>query len=238
MPGMNSGLSATNPTLVAAFRTALAHQGLVVLALLLVLALIRFGVREWAPPAKTAIGSAVGAAEPRARRLLRLGFGLLWILDGLLQAQRAMAAGLPQVTSVLGVGTGAATSLLAAWSVNGGQSWALSQPLRAGAGDGSGAPSVSFGADGSASAMLPSGRGATIGWQAASWQALPALPARTAGLASPAAASLPEALAASGGTLSVWQLAAVADAGSSASTGRHWKLAQTVKVSIPYGSSG
>jgi hypothetical protein len=141
-------------------------------------------------------------------------------------------------TSVLAVGTGAATSLLAAWSVNGGQSWALSQPLRVGAADGSSAPSVSFGADGSASAMLPPGRGATIGWQASSWQALPALPARTAALASPATASLPEALAASGGTLSVWQLASVAGAGSSASTARHWKLAQTVKVSIPYGSSG
>ena len=34
-------------------------------------------------------------AEPPGRRLLRIGFGLLWIFDGLLQAQPAMAAGLP-----------------------------------------------------------------------------------------------------------------------------------------------
>src|SRR5215469_1262093 len=33
--------------------------------------------------------------EPKARRLLRLGFGLLWLFDGILQAQPRMAAGLP-----------------------------------------------------------------------------------------------------------------------------------------------
>jgi hypothetical protein len=29
-------------------------------------------------------------AEPTGRRLLRIGFGLLWLLDGILQAQPAM----------------------------------------------------------------------------------------------------------------------------------------------------
>jgi hypothetical protein len=145
-------------------------------------------------------------------------------------------------TSVLAVGTGAATSLLTAWSVNGGLSWTLSRPLQVGAERVSSAPSVSFGADGSASVVLPSGRAATIGWQATGWQTLPALPARTAvltttGLATASQAGVAEALAASGGTLSVWQLGPAAGAGSSASTSRHWKLAQTVKVSIPYGSS-
>jgi cytochrome oxidase Cu insertion factor (SCO1/SenC/PrrC family) len=33
--------------------------------------------------------------EPRARRLLRIAFGLLWLLDGLLQLQQAMPLGLP-----------------------------------------------------------------------------------------------------------------------------------------------
>ncbi len=33
--------------------------------------------------------------EPPARRILRIGFGLLWILDGLLQAQSSMPLGLP-----------------------------------------------------------------------------------------------------------------------------------------------
>jgi hypothetical protein len=142
------------------------------------------------------------------------------------------------LTSVLAVGSGAATSLLTAWSVNGGQSWTLSKALRTGAERGSSAPSVSFGADGTASVVLPSGGAATIGWQAAGWQTLPALPARTAALATASPAGVPEALAASGGTLSVWQLAPAAGAASSASSVGHWKLAQTVKVSIPYGSSG
>jgi cytochrome oxidase Cu insertion factor (SCO1/SenC/PrrC family) len=35
------------------------------------------------------------AAEPSWRMLLRVGFGLLWIFDGLLQAQPAMVVGLP-----------------------------------------------------------------------------------------------------------------------------------------------
>ncbi len=35
------------------------------------------------------------AAEPPARRLIRIGFGLLWLFDGVLQAQPKMAADLP-----------------------------------------------------------------------------------------------------------------------------------------------
>ncbi|MHB8342861.1 MAG: SCO family protein [Ferrimicrobium sp.] len=42
-------------------------------------------------------GSSTG--EPRARQVLRYGFGTLWILDGLLQMQRAMPASL--ITSVI-----------------------------------------------------------------------------------------------------------------------------------------
>jgi len=139
-------------------------------------------------------------------------------------------------TSVLAVGTGAATSVIAAWSVNGGRSWELSQPLRAGAGHGSAhAPSVSFGSDGSASLVLPSGRGATIGWQSPHWQTLPTLPARTVTMASSTGTtSIPEAVAVSGGgTLSVWQLAPAAGTTSAG----YWQLVQTVKVAIPYGSS-
>jgi cytochrome oxidase Cu insertion factor (SCO1/SenC/PrrC family) len=92
---MNSGLSNTNPTLVAAFRAALVHQGLIALALLAVLALAWLAVREFSPAARQAAQAASWRAEPSARRLLRFGFGALWIFDGLLQAQPAMAAGLP-----------------------------------------------------------------------------------------------------------------------------------------------
>jgi cytochrome oxidase Cu insertion factor (SCO1/SenC/PrrC family) len=96
MPGMNSGLSDTNPTLVAAFRAALLHQGLTGLLVLAVLALGWAAAREFLPGARTrAPGRAARPAEPAARRLLRIGFGIIWIFDGLLQAQPAMAAGLP-----------------------------------------------------------------------------------------------------------------------------------------------
>jgi len=102
MPGMNSGLEANDAAVAAAFRAALIHQG--------ILALLIFGLvgtvwatARWrgrlAPSRATpsrGTGRAAGwAAEPTGRRLLRLGFGLLWIFDGMLQAQPAMAAGLP-----------------------------------------------------------------------------------------------------------------------------------------------
>ncbi|MGO8959686.1 MAG: SCO family protein [Streptosporangiaceae bacterium] len=92
---MNSGLSNTNPTLVAAFRAALVHQGLIVAALLAVLALAWIGVREFSPAVRQAAAAAQWSQEPAARRLLRIGFGILWIFDGVLQAQPAMPAGLP-----------------------------------------------------------------------------------------------------------------------------------------------
>jgi cytochrome oxidase Cu insertion factor (SCO1/SenC/PrrC family) len=90
---MNSGLDVTNPTLVAAFRAALLHQGLIALLILMVLALAWVSAREWLGPG--ARSGPPAAAEAAARRLLRAGFGILWIFDGILQAQPAMAAGLP-----------------------------------------------------------------------------------------------------------------------------------------------
>src|SRR5215469_5588201 len=100
MPGMHSGIDVTNQVLVAAFRTALMHQGQVAMLILATVAVICISVRELRP-ALVRRGTTGGsrlvshAAEPPARRLLRLGFGLLWVFDGLLQAQPAMAAGLP-----------------------------------------------------------------------------------------------------------------------------------------------
>src|ERR1700685_291757 len=101
MPGMNSGLSDTNPVLVAAFKAALLHQGLAVIALLVVMALVWLSVRRCLPSGRPAPGARRAAAsppaglEPAARRALRIGFGVLWIFDGLLQAQSAMPARLP-----------------------------------------------------------------------------------------------------------------------------------------------
>jgi cytochrome oxidase Cu insertion factor (SCO1/SenC/PrrC family) len=92
MPGMNSGLNVTNPILVAAFRSALLHQGLIILLVLAVLAIAWVSAREWlgSPAAARSV-----AAEAAGHRLLRISFGILWIFDGILQAQPAMAAGLP-----------------------------------------------------------------------------------------------------------------------------------------------
>ena len=149
-----------------------------------------------------------------------------------------------RTTAVLTVGSGRATSVVAAWSQDGGAHWTesaslLSPDLAAG-----GQPSVSFGADGTASLVVtPAGPNgstrqvATIGWQVREWDTLPVLPppspaqaksssTRVATLVA-AAGGAPQALEVDGGTLTVWQLG----------TGG-WTLAQTVRVPIPYGSSG
>ncbi len=97
MPGMDSGLNTDDPTLVAAFRSALLQQAVFVivifLALLLAYVIIRDRRAAAAPPSGPPRPSA--PAEPRARRVLRIGFGILWIIDGILQAQPQMAGGLP-----------------------------------------------------------------------------------------------------------------------------------------------
>jgi cytochrome oxidase Cu insertion factor (SCO1/SenC/PrrC family) len=132
MPGMKSGLSDTNPVIVGAFKAALLHQGLIIAAILAVLALAWVAAREFVPAAaRWSLPSLRGAApEPSARRLLRIGFGLVWVFDGLLQAQPAMAAGLPSQV----IEPGATTS--PAWVqhvVNwGASSWSL-HPVQAGA---------------------------------------------------------------------------------------------------------
>jgi cytochrome oxidase Cu insertion factor (SCO1/SenC/PrrC family) len=91
MPGMNSGLNPASSILVTAFRSALLHQALIV-ALIIVLVLIAWGAT------RTAVGDQRPAAawrEPRARKVLRIGFGALWLFDGILQAQPQMPGGLP-----------------------------------------------------------------------------------------------------------------------------------------------
>jgi cytochrome oxidase Cu insertion factor (SCO1/SenC/PrrC family) len=93
MPGMTNGLDPTDPVVVAAFRAALLHQAIAALVIFGVVFLAWIAVRDWRPPAPRPAVAAL--AEPAARRLLRIGFGVLWLFDGLLQAQPAMAVGLP-----------------------------------------------------------------------------------------------------------------------------------------------
>ena len=98
MPGMSPGLTTTDPTLVAAFRSMLLQQFAAVAAIFLVLTLaywIMRARRAAAAPAPTLPRPPAASIEPKARRFLRLSFGTLWIIDGILQVQPQMAGGLP-----------------------------------------------------------------------------------------------------------------------------------------------
>jgi cytochrome oxidase Cu insertion factor (SCO1/SenC/PrrC family) len=133
---MNSGLNVGDPTVVAAFKAALMHQGLQALLIFAVLGFVWFTVRTWPPAAAQAdAGGAAGTpgpapAEPAWRQLLRIGFGLLWIFDGILQAQPKMAVGLP--SQVIGP-TAASSPAWVQHLVNlGGTTWSY-HPMQAGA---------------------------------------------------------------------------------------------------------
>ena len=157
MPGMNSGLSPAAPALVGAFRSALLHQGAVALILIAFLWLLWATARTWRlttpgpkPEAgnRTPVPSAqgrrnrgsgeardrrprrAGIPEAAGRRLLRIGFGLIWILDGLLQAQPKMAGGLAsQVIKPTAAASPAWVQHLVNW---GGTIWSY-HPVTAGA---------------------------------------------------------------------------------------------------------
>jgi hypothetical protein len=92
MPGMNSGLDIDDPAVVAAFRSALLHQGLVALLVFAVLSGAWLGLRAWS---RAGTGGTQAAPEPAGRLLLVAGFGNLWLFDGFLQAQPGMPVGLP-----------------------------------------------------------------------------------------------------------------------------------------------
>jgi cytochrome oxidase Cu insertion factor (SCO1/SenC/PrrC family) len=104
MGGMNTGLTANDPTIVAAFHAALLHQALVVLVILALIGvswnvLRNVQLRRAAPDGTPARRNTVSSfPEPAARRLLRISFGLIWIFDGILQGQASMPLGMaPQV---------------------------------------------------------------------------------------------------------------------------------------------
>ena len=85
MPGMGDGINIHNPFVADAFYRSLQRHGLVALV-------IAVGIAAWL--AWRSGESNVVAMESRSRQTLRYGFGLLWILDGLLQMQSAMPLGL------------------------------------------------------------------------------------------------------------------------------------------------
>ncbi|MDX6391602.1 MAG: hypothetical protein QOJ73_2665 [Streptosporangiaceae bacterium] len=135
--------------------------------------------------------------------------------------------------ALLQAGSGAAASLVTAWSADGGRHWRTSVPfgLR-----GRAVRSAAFGAGGAIGVTLTGGAGAVaVTGPGAAWRSLPPLPAGAAGVPAAAAtlAAGPgsgfEALIAHGGRLSVWQQTA---------GGTGWEQVQVIKVAIPYGSSG
>ena len=132
MPGMNSGVNVSDPTVVAAFKAALVHQGLIALLIFGILGLTWVSIRAWLPARAGAAADAPAPAmaEPAWRQLLRIGFGLLWVFDGILQAQPKMAIGLPsQVIEPLA----AASPQWVQRLVNvGGTTWSY-HPMQAGA---------------------------------------------------------------------------------------------------------
>ncbi len=134
MPGMNSGLDLSDPTVVAAFKAALVHQGLIALLIFVLLGLawitIRAGLPAAVAPSDTAQAAAPARAEPAWRRLLRIGFGALWIFDGILQAQPKMAVGLPsQVIAPTAASSPSWVQHVVNWA---GTTWSY-HPMQAGA---------------------------------------------------------------------------------------------------------
>ena len=135
--------------------------------------------------------------------------------------------------ALLQAGSGAAASLVTAWSADGGRHWRLSVPfgLR-----GLAVRSAAFGVGGAIGVTLTGGAGAVaVTGPGAAWRSLPPLPAGAAGV--PAAAATLAAGPGSGfealiahGQLPYRQLATVGGTG--------WEQVQVIKVAIPYGSSG
>lgn len=136
MPGMN-GVTASNSALEAAFRSALLSQGTFAFLAFVLLAIAWVACREALLArdrarliAHLAAVRAGRLPEPAARRVLRIGFGLLWILDGLLQAQPAMPGGLPsQVIEPAAAGSPRWVLDLVSWA---GTSWSY-HPVQAAA---------------------------------------------------------------------------------------------------------
>lgn len=95
MPGMRARPGTGSPNIVNAFHAALVHRGLIALALVVVVA-VAWSLLRSAQLRQAATGGAADAPvpEPRARRLVRVGFGLLWVFDGVLQGQASMPLGL------------------------------------------------------------------------------------------------------------------------------------------------
>jgi cytochrome oxidase Cu insertion factor (SCO1/SenC/PrrC family) len=129
MPGMNSGLNLNDPAVVEAFKTLLLHQGIIALLIFASLGMAWVSARAWlGVPADAALVEQ--PAEPAGRKVLRIGFGVLWLVDGILQAQPGMAIGLPsKVIEPTAASSPAWVQNVVNWA---GTSWSF-HPMQAGA---------------------------------------------------------------------------------------------------------
>jgi hypothetical protein len=144
-----------------------------------------------------------------------------------------------RTTALLAIGHGASAGIVVAWSGPAGTNgWTVSPVLRAGV---AGLVSQCLWPGAAAGLVLAGSRGETIAGPGRSWHQLAPLPARTATLALGPAGQL-EALATRGPALTAWQLGAGSGSGVTPATAgsrpASWSVLQTIKVPIPYGSSG
>jgi hypothetical protein len=145
-------------------------------------------------------------------------------------AQVPRLAGTPAGdVALLQSGTGGAVTLFAAWRSDGGH-WTVSPPLPAGA---QAVRASGTGAAGAVWVLLSNGRAETIAAPGAAgaasggaWRELPAPPAGTATLAALPGGAF-DALATSGGKMTVYQLGAAGG----------WAKTQAISVPLQYGSS-
>jgi cytochrome oxidase Cu insertion factor (SCO1/SenC/PrrC family) len=130
MPGMNSGVQVNSPLVIAAFKAALLHQLLIALLIFAVLGAAWVTIRALAPARAGGAAPGPAAAEPAWRQVLRIGFGSLWVFDGILQAQPKLAIGLPsQVIEPIAATSPRWVQHLVNWA---GTTWSY-HPMQAGA---------------------------------------------------------------------------------------------------------
>jgi hypothetical protein len=135
-----------------------------------------------------------------------------------------LAATSAGVVALLRAGTGPDATLVAAWAPANAAAWKVSPPLRLGSRR---LLSTTVGPGWAVGVTLSGNRGETLtGPDATAWRALPALPRWAATLALGPSGAV-DAIAAHGGTFQDYRLSVSG-----------WGLTQTLKVTIPYGSSG
>jgi cytochrome oxidase Cu insertion factor (SCO1/SenC/PrrC family) len=102
MSGMGGSLNTNNPTITSAFQTAIVHQALLLVLVAAVLALawnvlrtVQYRATLRPGPRPLPAPRPPQSPEAPGRRVLRIGFGVVWLFDGLLQVQNSMPLGLP-----------------------------------------------------------------------------------------------------------------------------------------------